>query len=113
MCFIIADLLLKFLGGENMPKSINAAQLSHVLPTNPIIIDVRTPYEYSSYHLPTAINIPYQTLVMYPERYLNRQDTYYLICQHGGESYRACLMLEPAGYKVVSISGGYSSMRFF
>lgn len=96
-----------------MPKSINASQLSQVLVTNPIIIDVRQPYEFASYHLPTAVNIPYQSLVMYPERYLNKKNTYYLICQHGGESYRACLMLEPAGYKVISIAGGYSNLRVF
>lgn len=107
------DLLLKLKGGENMPKSITTAQLSQIIVSNPFIIDIREAYEYAPFHLPTAVNIPYQSLVMYPERYLNRKDTYYLICQHGGESYRACLLLEPAGYKVISIAGGYSNMRYF
>ena len=95
-----------------MPRSITMAQLSQIMNTNPMIIDIRDPYQYAQFHLPTAINIPYQTLVMYPERYLNRHDTYYLICVHGGESYRACVMLEPSGYKVMSILGGYSNIRY-
>ena len=95
-----------------MPRSITMAQLSQIMNTNPMIIDIRDPYQYAQFHLPTAVNIPYQTLVMYPERYLNHQDTYYLICAHGGESYRACVMLEPSGYKVISILGGYSNIRY-
>ncbi|MDE5977120.1 MAG: rhodanese-like domain-containing protein [Turicibacter sp.] len=94
-----------------MPRSISIAQLNQIMNTNPKIIDVRDPYQFAQYHLKTAVNIPYQTLVMYPERYLNFQDIYYLICAHGGESYRACTMLEPYGYKVMSIAGGYTSMR--
>ena len=95
-----------------MPRSITMAQLSQIMSTNPVIIDIRDPYQYAQFHLPTAVNIPYQTLVMYPERYLNLRDTYYLICDHGVESYRACMMLEPAGYKVISIAGGYTNMRY-
>ena len=95
-----------------MPRSITMAQLSQIMSTNPVIIDIRDPYQYAQFHLPTAVTIPYQTLVMYPERYLNLRDTYYLICAHGGESYRACMMLEPAGYKVISIAGGYTNMRY-
>ena len=95
-----------------MPRSISMTQLSQMMNSNPIIIDIRDPYQFAQSHLPTAVNIPYQTLVMYPERYLNRQDTYYLICAHGGESYRACMMLEPSGYQVIIIVGGYSSMRY-
>lgn len=95
-----------------MPRSITMAQLSQIMNTNPMIIDIRDPYQYAQFHLPSAVNIPYQTLVMYPERYLNRHDTYYLICAHGGESYRACVMLEPSGYKVMSILGGYSNIHY-
>ena len=95
-----------------MPRSITIAQLSQIMSTNPVIIDIRDPYQYAQFHLPTAVNIPYQTLVMYPERYLNLRDTYYLICAHVSESYRACMMLEPAGYKVISIAGGYTKMRY-
>ena len=48
-----------------MPRSITMAQLSQIISTNPVIIDIRDPYQYAQFHLPTAVNIPYQTLVMY------------------------------------------------
>jgi len=81
------------------------------MPSKPYIIDTREPYEFAHYHLPTAVNIPYQTLVMYPERYLNHHDTYYLICDYGSVSHRAASILESYGYSVVSIIGGYESRR--
>ena len=60
-----------------MPKSISISQLNQLMSTKPqpIIIDIREPYQFAGYHLNTAVNIPYQTLVMYPERYLNRTTT--------------------------------------
>jgi len=93
-----------------MPRSITLAQLNQIM--NPCIIDTREPYEFSRYHLPTAINIPYQTLVMYPERYLNPNETYYLICEHGSVSYRASSILDAYGYRTISISRGYESIGF-
>ena len=92
-----------------MPRSITLSQLKQLLPSKPYIIDIREPYEFSRFHLPTAVNIPYQALVMYPERYLNLKDTYYLICEHGSVSYRAASLLESYGYRLISISDGYET----
>jgi len=96
-----------------MPRSITLSQLNQMQPSKPYIIDIREPYEFARFHLPTAVNIPYQTLVMYPERYLNLNDTYYLICEHGSFSYRASVLLEPYGYRLVSIKGGYDSRGYY
>lgn len=109
------DLLQAYQGGKKMPKTINRNQLFQLITNSnqkPIIIDIREPHEYAAYHLPTAINIPYQTLVMYPEHYLKANTTYFLICESGSESYRASMMLEPLGYRVVSVEGGYYSIRY-
>lgn len=77
------------------------------------IIDIRTPYEYASGHFPNAKNIPYDVLVMYPDSYLKRNETYYLICAHGSLSHRASAILQSYGYKVANIKNGYSiDMRF-
>ena len=95
-----------------MPRSISFAQLNQIMSTNPCIIDTREPYEFARHHLPTAINIPYQTLTMYPERYLIPGRTYYLICEHGGVSYRAASILEAYGYHAISISRGYEAEGF-
>lgn len=98
-----------------MPKTISASQLSQLINSSQkkiLIIDIRSPYEFAEFHLPKAINIPYHSLVMYPEKYLKLNTTYFLICESGSESYRACIMLEPLGYRVVSVQGGYANMRF-
>lgn len=95
-----------------MPRSITLQQLAQMMPSNPNIIDVREPYMFARYHLPTAKNVPFHSLTMYPERFMNMQETYYLICDHGSVSYRAASILSAYGYKIVSISGGYDSRRY-
>ena len=97
-----------------MPKIISPSQLSQLMGSSkqkPIVIDIRSPYEFSEFHIPGAVNIPYQSIVMYPEKFLTLNSTYFLICDSGSESYRACMMLEPLGYRVVSVQGGYANMR--
>lgn len=98
-----------------MPKTISPSQLSQLMSNSnkhPIVIDIRSPYEFAEFHLPGSINVPYQSIVMYPENFLTLNTTYFLICDSGSESYRACMMLETLGYHVVSVQGGYSSIRF-
>lgn len=76
---------------------------------NPILIDVREVDEYTSGHVPGAINIPLSEV---PERSaeFNKGDTVYVICQAGGRSMRACeyLSQQPdlAKTTFVNIQGG-------
>jgi len=78
------------------------------------IIDIRPPYEYAQSHLPNAVNVPYDVLMMYPESYLKKDQNYYLICAHGALSYRACAILQSSGYNVASVKNGYQiDMRYY
>ncbi|HEO8337117.1 TPA: rhodanese-like domain-containing protein, partial [Streptococcus agalactiae] len=36
---------------------------------------------------------------------------YYLVCQRGGRSIRACQFLELKGYKVINVDGGTEAWR--
>lgn len=94
-----------------MPRSITMAQLGQLMTPATKIIDVREVNEFAQYHLPNAVNIPYQSLVMYPEHYLNPQEVYYIICGHGSVSYRAAMILSSYGYQTVTVAGGYD-MRY-
>ena len=47
------------------------------------IIDIRSKYIYELSHIPNAINIPYDYLILNPPKYLNKKETYYLYCQAG------------------------------
>lgn len=73
------------------------------------LIDIREPYEYQSGTLKTAKNIPMGNLLNTPEKYLNKNKTYYIMCQSGGRSTRTCRYLTKQGYDVVNVSGGMGS----
>lgn len=90
-----------------MPATITHQELSQIAHSNYHVIDIRPPYEYAKNHIPNAVNIPYDILMMYPDSYLKRDKTYYLICAHGSLSHRACAILQSYGYKVASIKNGY------
>lgn len=70
------------------------------------IIDVREKYECDRGMLKTAKNIPVNTILDNPEKYLKTEETYYIICHSGARSARVCKNLDKSGYKVVNVKGG-------
>ena len=92
-----------------MPKSITISQINATNDQKKYIIDIRTPLEFANYHLPGAVNIPYDLLMTHPDSYLKRGELYYLICAHGSVSYRAAAILESYGYKAISVQDGYTA----
>jgi len=92
-----------------MPATITYQELKQITNPNHHIVDIRTPYEYAQSHLPKAVNIPYDILMMYPDSYLKKDQTYYLICAHGGLSHRACAILQAYGYNVANVKNGYDA----
>lgn len=75
------------------------------------LIDIREPYEYKSGHLPRTKNIPMGTLIAEPEKHFQQSQKYYVICQTGGRSARACRHLKKKGFDVVNVLGGTSRYR--
>ena len=73
-----------------------------------VLLDVRSPAEYESRHIPGARNIPLHTLSV--ERLSNdglRDKSLVVLCQGGGRSTQACEILAKAGFtKVFNLSGG-------
>jgi len=95
-----------------MPTSITLQELQKLQQQNAgehHLIDLRTTHEYAQGHAIGAKNLPYDLLMTYPDAYLNRKNTYYLICEYGFVSHRACVILQTHGYHVVSINGGYQA----
>jgi len=96
-----------------MPAAITLQELKQLTGRNCHIIDIRPPHEYSSGHIPNAVNIPYDLLMMYPDSYLKGDQTYYLICAHGSLSHRASVILQSYGYNVANVKNGYNiDMRY-
>ncbi len=73
------------------------------------IIDIREKHECSRGMLKSTKNIPMNTLMNKTEKYLNKDETYYLICYSGSRSKRTSKYLDKLGYKVINVKGGMMS----
>ena len=73
------------------------------------LIDLRSSLNYNNNHIEGAKNIQYNDIISEPGKYLNKYEKYYLYCQKGIKSYKACAYLSKYGYNVVNILGGYES----
>lgn len=74
---------------------------------NPIIIDIRNENEFIMGTIPTSRNIPAIKLEVSPEKYLHKDQTYYIFCNNGKRSKVLSQKLNIQGYKTVNIIGGY------
>lgn len=68
------------------------------------VVDVRSPEEFVSGHVPGAVNVPLERVVADPARYAGQE--LYVICQSGGRSLKAAQALAAAGAQPVSVAGG-------
>lgn len=74
----------------------------------PLLLDVRTPLEFASGHIPDAINIPVDDLRnRLAELPQDRPIVAY--CQVGQRGYLATRVLMQAGFKVSNLGGGYKT----
>lgn len=72
------------------------------------IIDIRTKKELMRYGKIKGIrNIEMQMLIKNPEKYLQQDKEYYLMCQSGVKSKKAVKELNKLGYSTISLKGGY------
>ena len=63
-----------------------------------LILDVRTPAEFTESHVPNAKHIPFD-LVMNHVDELKHFKNVYVYCRSGNRSYNACAILESLGLK--------------
>ncbi len=71
-----------------------------------LLLDVRTPWEYSRGRIEGAVHIPVDELRQRLGE-LPRDKTLYVYCQSGLRSYLACRILSQNGYECLNLSGGY------
>lgn len=67
------------------------------------LIDVRPKYEYIKKSIPGSINIPYDELIFNHNKYLNKDEKYFVVCGAGVKSKRAANILSVYGYDVTNI----------
>ncbi len=71
------------------------------------IIDIRSNQSYNNNHIPNAINIPFEKLIIEPDKYLRKNIMYYIYCRSGITSMKACEILIKRGFNVTNVVGGY------
>jgi len=78
-----------------------------------LIIDVRTPSEFQSGHVPRARSIPLNQLTdELPSLIQHKEKEIYLICAVGGRSGKAQQILQKEGFtKTINIDGGTNGWR--
>ena len=80
--------------------------------SNPIIIDVRTPQEFESGHVESAINIEWQDIALV-ENSTNKDNRIFLYCRSGNRSQKATDILIDIGYKDVINLGSVNEASEF
>ena len=99
---------------EKMP-SVSATALADEIRsgTAPLILDVRSPAEYKSGHIPGSLNIPHDQLAArLSELGISKSDEVVVHCEVGGRAAQAEAILVASGYKrVVDLQGHMKGWR--
>lgn len=67
------------------------------------LIDIRPKYEASINKYKNAVNIPYNELIFNHQKYLNKNQRYFIICSKGVQSKKAVNILSVYGYEVYNV----------
>lgn len=73
------------------------------------LIDIREGYEYKAGSIKGSKNIPMGELLNNPDKYLQKDKTYYIVCQSGARSSAACKQLSKKGFEVINVAGGFGA----
>ena len=71
-------------------------------------IDIRDKNDFLKGHIDGAVNINYIDLILNPERFLKKDNLYYIYCNTGLKSKSVVLKLKKMGYNCVNYDGGYN-----
>lgn len=92
-------------------KFIGASELEeYARKPDVVFVDLREGSAYERKHLRGAISMPYEIFLA---RYstLPRKNTYVLYCDRGALSVLAASVMENAGYRCVSLAGGFKNLK--
>lgn len=110
--FLIVLVLQTGCSQENKVK-MPITDFKQELLDNAILVDVRTPEEFSAGHLENADNINWYD-ADFSERFkaVDKNKTIYLYCKMGGRSAKAQEKLKSMGFNhVIDLEGGYDAVK--
>lgn len=92
-------------------RTVAASEVQELVDDGAVVIDVRTPEEYSSGHLADARNIDVQSDTFRAEvDELDRDATYVLYCRSGARAAAAAEMMLEMGFTDVTNAGGFEDL---
>ncbi|MDQ0484444.1 rhodanese-like domain-containing protein [Guptibacillus hwajinpoensis] len=88
-------------------KDVTATEVNEMLQENKSIsvVDVRGPEEVATGKIPGAYNLPVNELQSRMDE-LDKETEHIIVCQSGGRSSMASMVLKSNGYKVLNMTGG-------
>lgn len=93
------------------PKDINAGVRSYLSTKGAVLLDVRTPEEYSEGHIEGSKNIPLQNIELVKKVIPDKSTPIFVHCRSGGRSAQATNALLKMGYTKAEDIGGIMSYR--
>ena len=90
---------------------INKGLKEYAETENAVLLDVRTPQEYSEGHIPGSKNVPLQTLDKVRSVVENKDTELFVYCYSGARSRQAAAALEQMGYTNVRNIGGIAAYQ--
>ena len=88
------------------PYEVSLSQISNNLQSGSLLIDVRTPEEYTAQHAKGAINIPLANIQEGQTPAITKDTIVYVYCHSGTRAAQAKVLLEKDGYQHVISLGG-------
>lgn len=89
----------------NKVETINVNDLDGLLGKIKLI-DIREDYEYKTGSIKTSRHIPMGELLAMPNKYLQKDEKYYIMCQSGMRSRKVTQTLSKQGFDVINVDGG-------
>lgn len=81
--------------------------------TGAVMLDVRTPMEFTSGNIPGARNLDMMGYEFEDELgKLDKSKTYFVYCRSGNRSAQACAIMSEMGLKTYNLAGGISAWPF-
>ncbi len=88
--------------------TVSSSEARRLVEAGARLVDVRTPQEFATGHIPGAVNIPLQDLEPRMAELEGKERPIVLYCRSGNRSGSAARMLESAGYAEVHDLGSMS-----
>lgn len=112
---LLAILMILVLAGcsGGTYKNVNAKEGKNLIDQGKVtVLDVRTPEEYNSGHIPGAKLVPLQVIEGEADK-LNKDKSYLVVCHSGNRSQQASEILTEKGFKkIYNMTGGMNGWTY-